>query len=105
MADLRSIGTAIESYSIDNNFYPVAANIGALELPRSSRSTSALRRRMDGWSKTFGSPPSSRSTPFAPAVRTAVPARTTPVARRTSFNDSITFANGQFVQWPEGAQQ
>ena len=29
MADLRSIGTAIESYSIDNNFYPVAADIGA----------------------------------------------------------------------------
>jgi hypothetical protein len=23
----------------------------------------------------------------------------------TSFNDSITFANGQFVQWPEGSQQ
>ena len=24
MADLRSMGTAIEEYSIDNNFYPVA---------------------------------------------------------------------------------
>ena len=22
-----------------------------------------------------------------------------------NFNDSITFANGQFVQWPEGMQQ
>ena len=22
-----------------------------------------------------------------------------------SFNDSITFSNGQFVQWPEGTQQ
>ena len=31
MADLRSIGTAIESYSIDNNVYPAAGSMGALQ--------------------------------------------------------------------------
>ena len=30
MADMRSIGTAIESYAVDNNFYPKSlANVGA----------------------------------------------------------------------------
>src|SRR5881397_3146420 len=28
MADMRSIGTACEEYSIDNNFYPVATTQG-----------------------------------------------------------------------------
>ena len=32
MADLRSMGTAIEEYSIDNNFYPVATTVALLEL-------------------------------------------------------------------------
>src|SRR5215510_5849173 len=30
MADMRSIGTACEEYSIDNQFYPVLASIGTL---------------------------------------------------------------------------
>src|SRR5215831_2315038 len=32
MADMRSIGTAIESYAVDNNVYPVAATAAALKL-------------------------------------------------------------------------
>ena len=31
MADIRTIGTAVEEYAIDNNIYPIAATIGALE--------------------------------------------------------------------------
>ena len=31
MADLRSMGTSIEEYSIDNNFYPDATDVASLE--------------------------------------------------------------------------
>src|SRR6188768_3912793 len=30
MADIRSIGTAIEAYSVDNNIYPIATDANAL---------------------------------------------------------------------------
>ena len=32
MADIRSLGTAVETYSIDNNDYPTAATMAALEV-------------------------------------------------------------------------
>src|SRR2546425_8033575 len=32
MADMRSVGTACEEYSIDNNYYPVATTQGALSV-------------------------------------------------------------------------
>src|SRR5260221_7485754 len=32
MADMRSIGTGIEAYAVDNNVYPVAATSAALKL-------------------------------------------------------------------------
>ena len=50
MADMRSIGTAVESYAVDNNVYPVATTSAAL---KSIIEAGAYMKNMptaDGWS-------------------------------------------------------
>jgi general secretion pathway protein G len=104
MADLRSIGTAVESYSIDNNFYPVAANIGALAPliePLYIRNTPAT----DGWSKTIGVASITTEYTVCSGGKDGGVCTGDGNGATQLFTDSITFTNGQFVQWPEGAQQ
>ena len=119
MADLRSIGTAIESFSIDHNVYPVQdRDLLPVELIRDGLSPTYIRTvpLVDAWGNQFlmwgteeeyvvmslgadGEPDVhydflSRDTgsfPFSGAF--------------TDPNGDIVFANGQFVQWPEGKQQ
>src|SRR5262245_10276635 len=53
MADMRSIGTAVESYAVDNNVYPVTTSISAL---KGIVETGAYMKNMpqqDGWSHNF----------------------------------------------------
>src|ERR1044071_1135322 len=51
MADLRSIGTAVEAYAIDNNRYPVASDASTLALVLSASSSNFVRMmpQHDGW--------------------------------------------------------
>ena len=105
MADLRSLGTAIESYSIDNNVYPAAANFSTLEgviEPIYIRTAP----ESDGWGRTFLV--TSTNTLYTVGSGGKDGGALTLVGdggATTSFNDAIVFANGQFVQWPEGTQQ
>ena len=105
MADLRSVGTAIESYSIDNNFYPIAANIGALATsvePLYIRNTPAT----DGWNKRIGVDCiTTEYTLCSGGKDGAADCTGDGAGPMHEFTDSITFTNGQFVQWPEGSQQ
>jgi type II secretion system protein G len=108
MADLRSIGTAIEEYSIDNNFYPSATSITAL----GNQVTPSYIRAIppnDGWGGAF-------SVASVPGLYTlascgkgatgaCTPACTGSCGKTTSFADDIIFSAGSFVQWPEGKQE
>ena len=104
MADLRSIGTAIEAYSIDNNQYPVVTTMANLET-----SIEPLYIRTapedDGWGRTFVVSCASGEYTVCSGGKDGGACSNDANGATTSFNDSITFANGQFVQWPEGAQQ
>ena len=105
MADLRSVGTAIESYSIDNNLYPnagtnMATLAGVLE-PLYIRNTPAN----DGWSRAISVSCSTTEYTVCSGGKDGGNCVNDAGGATQSFNDSITFANGQFVQWPEGAQQ
>src|SRR3989442_7420043 len=56
MADMRSIGTAVESYAVDNNFYPKnLANSPAATIS-SHLSPSYIKTvpTADGWNKAYG---------------------------------------------------
>ena len=108
MADLRSMGTSIEEYSIDNNFYPSASSMAALEAEVTPSYIRALPQN-DGWGLAF-------SIDSAPGLYTVAScgkgetATCTPVCTGScgptgTFADDIIFSNGSFVQWPEGKQE
>ena len=108
MADLRSMGTAIEEYSIDNNFYPVAANIAEL----SSQVTPSYIRALpagDGWGNGFEVDSVATLYTLASCGKGATGGCTSvctgSCGKTQAFADDIIFSQGSFVQWPEGKQQ
>ncbi len=104
MADLRSVGTAVESYSIDNNVYPVAAAMSTLETfiePVYIR-TAPLT---DGWTRSFQVAATIGEYTICSGGKDGGACTADGAGATQSFNSSITFTSGQFVQWPEGSQQ
>ena len=103
MADIRSIGTAVETYSIDNNDYPVASAMNTLAgiiQPTYIRTAP----QADGWGNTFSVDASTTEYTVCSGGKDGGTCTGDDGGATQDFNDSITFANGQFVQWPEGVQ-
>jgi type II secretion system protein G len=112
MADLRSMGTAIEEYSIDNNFYP-GTTVNTVALLEAQVSPSYMRKlpARDGWGMDF----SVTSSPTDYTLASCGKGATTCTSgdevligtggKTTTFASSIIFSNGSFVQWPEGKQE
>jgi type II secretion system protein G len=110
MADLRTIGTAVEAYAVDMAFYPTFAEgaiagssfEGFLE-PTYVKTVP----REDGWRTSFYASSQSRFYTLASAARDKVlsGALTSYSAGITSDMDcDIVYSNGSFVQYPEGVQ-
>jgi general secretion pathway protein G len=112
MADLRSIGTVCEAYSIDNNRYPgptedwvEVGEIASLVEPVYIRTMPTV----DGW----GHPLLYWSD--GESYRIVSPGEDGEVMRdwrgevepggATHFAADIVFGDGQFLAWPEGMQQ
>ena len=108
MADLRSVGTAIEEYSIDNNFYPVATDIAALEAHVTPSYMRKLPER-DGWGGAFHVDSGSGEYTLASCGKGETDCSSLVVqsggGSTNLFSDDIVFSNGSFVQWPEGKQE
>ena len=103
MADMRSIGTGVEAYAVDNNVYPTAANVGALKgtvEPIYMKSMPTV----DGWSKDYQV--TSAATEYTIYSFGKDGAGNTCTAGTTTlFNDEICFINGSFMRYPQGSQQ
>ena len=111
MADLRTIGTAVEAYAVDMAFYPTYAEgpvdnatfQGFLE-PTYVKTVP----REDGWRTTFYAGSASRFYTLASAARDKIlsdSGLTGYSAGITSDMDcDIVYSNGSFVQYPEGVQ-
>ncbi len=102
MADLRSIATAIETYAVENSFYPTASSpvslAGALE--PSYINTLPFE---DGWGRAY----TVDSVPLDYTIWSGGSdggALNFVGGPTNSITDSIVFSNGIFVQWPEGTQ-
>ena len=110
MADLRSMGTAIEEYSIDNNFYPVATTVALLEAEVSPSYMRKLPQR-DGWGMDISVNCAAGAYTLGSCGKGATSCGATDLdligdgGKTTSFASSIIFSNGSFVQWPEGKQE
>jgi general secretion pathway protein G len=106
MADMRSIGTAAESYAIDVNVYPSTSGIANLATDVEPLYIKILPQA-DGWKNGFvyevDDGVGSEYTVISYAKDGA---DTGFVGGQTNeFIDDIYFVNGQFTQWPEGVQQ
>jgi type II secretion system protein G len=114
MSDMRSIGTAVESYQIDSNFYPTGT--GDLTAASTAGQTLApvyirVLPEKDGWQSFF----QYDSDTFEYTITSygkggagggGETCQGPPWPSLTSlFIDDICFVNGQFTQYPEGMQQ
>jgi type II secretion system protein G len=107
MADMRSIGTAVESYAVDNNFYPKsmsnanAATISGFVSPIYIKTVPTT----DGWNNAWDADSAANGNQYTitSAAKDASQGAQTG-GQTTDFNCDILFANGQFYQWPQGTQ-
>ncbi|MBK9063462.1 MAG: prepilin-type N-terminal cleavage/methylation domain-containing protein [Acidobacteria bacterium] len=122
MGDMRSAGTAAEAYAVDFNHYPAAAgyslptgitfgsmtfNTGGVGTSFSGQVTPTYIRVLpmtDGWQSYFFYATTGQLYGIASggkngATESAIGGET------TDFNNDIIFVNGQFVQYPAGAQR
>jgi len=111
MADMRTVGTAIEAYAVDMAFYPtsggeVAVATGGFEDYLEPTYVKAVPLN-DGWRTAFLVDSQSRFYTLGCAARDKVfeGALTSYVSRVTTDMDSdIIYSNGSFVSYPEGIQ-
>ena len=108
MADMRSVGTAIESYAVDNNFYPKGmANVAAAGI---STHVSPIYIKTvpttDGWSNVWDIDSDANGTTYTiTSIAKDAAAEGTPAGGTTGdFDCDIIFVDGQFFQWPQGTQ-
>ncbi len=119
MSDMRALATAVEAYAVDNNVYPTAACPGGVYVTVGSAVTTggftrlsptyiAQPPKVDGWGRAlyFGADAQLNNYNIASGGRnSAAPVTPTVCGTTTDFNDDIVYANGTFVQWPEGTQR
>ena len=104
MADLRSIGTAVEFYSIDNDYYPYVAAMNSLAVyiePVYIRTVP----QDDGWLRTFQVAATASEYTVCSGGKDGGNCTADANGASANFNDSITFSNGRFVQFPAGPQE
>jgi len=107
MADMRSIGTAVESYAVDNNFYPKGMSNANATTISSYVSPIYIKTvpTTDGWNNAWDADSTAGGTQYTitSAAKDASQGAQTG-GQTTDFNCDILFANGQFYQWPQGTQ-
>ena len=107
MADLRSVGTAVESYSIDNNQYP--SNSGATVSTIASYLEPTYIKKIpteDGWNTAFQYTTDANwqvytMESFGKDGQNSGPAS----GQTTAFAHDIVFSTGSFVAYPDGTQR
>ena len=121
MADMRSAGTAAEAYAVDFNHYPAAAGYSlpsGLTTPTASfggpgsgfnKQVAPTYIRLlpitDGWQSYFLYATVGTAYAIQSNGKDGTSAGSLVGGETTNFNDDIVFTNGQFVQYPAGAQR
>jgi type II secretion system protein G len=106
MADMRSIATAIESYSVDWNFYPHTLDTINGLIPYITPTYIKKLPTMDGWSRQLQFHSNAAGTNYTIlSLGKDGAAETSPSGGSTTdFAADIIFSEGRFFQWPEGMQ-
>jgi type IV pilus assembly protein PilA len=121
MGDMRSSGTAAEAYAVDFNHYPAAAGYTVptgLTVPPTAKFSSGFNTQVvptyirvlplaDGWNSWFlyGSTTTTHQDyVILSNGKDGAPDSSIVYGETTNFNKDIVFIDGQFVQYPAGAQ-
>jgi type II secretion system protein G len=108
MADMRSIGTAVEAYAVDNNAYPAGgssvSNIANKLEPKFIKKMPTN----DAWQRAFDYISSPTTSPQEYTIESYGKNGSDETIYRgqtADFNNDIIFSQGSFVEYPEGSQQ
>jgi len=104
MADMRSIATAVESYSVDWNFYPKGATDLTTLAPYIVPTYIKKLPTADGWNRALIFNSNTEGTNYTIQSSGKNSAQEVFGGPTTDFNYDIIFAEGRFYQWPEGMQ-
>ena len=116
MSDMRALATSVEAYAVDNNTYPQATcatglwttadqTLATNSFTNLSPTYIAQAPKIDGWGEflRYGSDAPGNNYAIGSGGRNKSFA-TAFCGTTTNFNDDIYYANGTFIQWPEGTQ-
>ena len=111
MADMRTVGTAVEAYAVDMAFYPTQTSgaIGTSFQGFLEPTYVKTVPRQDGWRTAFYAKSESRFYTLLSAARDKV---TEAAMDSSTFNGRVTsvmdcdivYSNGSFMSYPEGIQ-
>lgn len=106
MADMRAIGTAAEAYAVDTNLYPSGgSNVSSITTYLQPRYIKKLPL-VDGWDNAIVYYSSDAQTyTIISCGKDGAGCAASAVGATTDFNNDIVFSQGQFIAFPEGAQQ
>ena len=106
MSDMRSSGTAVESYKVDNGFPPVVGN-GALATVQAQVAPTYIKALPieDGWKFGMFWVHSTAVDDYSVVSYGKDKVSDAPVlSATTDFKRDIFYADGQFSQYPDGTQ-
>ena len=111
MADMRSLGTAVESYSVDVNFYPISTSMATLtSLGAATIGIEPVYIKLapvkDGWGGLYyyGSDAAGAGSDYTISTYAKDKKSSTQTGATSDFDCDIIFQNGTFTAFPEGVQ-
>ncbi|HKY31911.1 MAG TPA: prepilin-type N-terminal cleavage/methylation domain-containing protein [Candidatus Polarisedimenticolia bacterium] len=112
MADMRSLGTACESYAVDTNFYPISTSMATLDsLDPATIGIEPVYIKLaptkDGWGGLYyyGSDTAGAGSDYTITTYAKDKTVSSGSAGATQdFDCDIIFQNGTFTAYPEGVQ-
>ena len=107
MADMRAVGTAVESYAVDNNKYPAGgSSITSIETTLEPRYIQQVPTK-DAWNGTLDYTSSPTASPQSYSIESYGKNNAdngAATGSTTNFNNDIVFSQGLFITFPEGSQ-
>jgi general secretion pathway protein G len=103
MADMRTIGNAVEAYAVDHGSYPVASSMTSLKSIIDGPYTKSAPL-FDGWYTGFVITSTKTSYTIVSYGRDLIPGTIASGQSTQHFDCDIAYSQGMFQQWPEGIQ-
>jgi len=112
MADMRSLGTAVESYSVDVNFYPISTSMASISsLNATTMGIQPIYIKLapteDGWGGEYFYGSDAAATGSEYTIKSNGKDKATSATSAGATNDfdcDIIFQNGTFTAYPDGVQ-